>query len=532
MAAETSTVGLENESRVKKTLLNAKINFVFYFLTIAANFIGRKFFLDYLGADFVGLTGTLLNILGYLNLAELGVSAAISFNLYKPIKEGDRKKVTDIISLLGYYYRNIGFIILGAGIGLSAFLFLIFEKSAFQNYPIIYFAYYTYLISALLGYFVNYRQILLVADQRNYVISSLFQSSNIVKVIVQVFVAIYFQNLFAWIAIELIFGIGYSCILNFKINRVYPWLKSSIARGKKESKNFKHILDSTKQVIIHKIKDFLLTQSDQLFVFVFVSLKMVATYGNYVLITTKLMQLFNTILDSVLASVGNLVAEDDRDKMFNVFWELMAVRYLIAGFICFTLFNVINPFVALWFGREYLLSDLIVAIMMVNLFIMISRGTVDNYNFAFGHFGDVWAAWAELIINVAVTVVGGLLWGIPGILLGKTLSMLPIIVFWKPLYLFRDGLHKPYALYWAETLKYYIYFAACAIAYGFFLHWLPLDPAKNFLSWTLYTLITSVGFGSLYLFCILTLCPGGRNIVGRLKGRLLKSRSPKNLDPN
>lgn len=514
--------GLENESRVKKTLLNAKVNFVFYFLTLIANFIARKVFLDHLGDEFVGLTGTLLNILGYLNLAELGVSSAISFHLYKPIKEGNKEKISKIVSLFGYYYRNIGFIILGAGVVLSAFLYFIFKDSAFNDFPVIYFAFYSYLISALLGYFVNYRQILLVADQKNYVVSSMFQTSNIVKAIVQIFVAIYFQNLYAWIAIELFFSLAYSWLLNVRINKVYPWLKSEISDGKKESRDNRQILRSTKQVFVHKIKDFLLTQSDQLFVFIFVSLKMVAYYGNYVLITTKVMQLFNTILDSVLASVGNLVAENDRKKMIRVFWELMSVRYLLAGFICFTLYNVFDPFIVLWVGEQYLLGNLILALLMINLFIMISRGTVDNYNFAFGHFADVWSAWAELSINVVVTVVGGYFLGIPGILLGKTLSMIPIIVFWKPLYLCRDGLKMKYSAYWSGTIKYYLCFAVCAALYGMVLYALPLNPAKNFFNWILYVLITAFGFGILYSSAILFLCPGGRLLVERLKLRFAK----------
>ena len=59
----------QQESRVKKSLLNARVNLIFYFLTLILSFFSRKIFLDTLGADFVGLTGTLQNLLGFLNLA-------------------------------------------------------------------------------------------------------------------------------------------------------------------------------------------------------------------------------------------------------------------------------------------------------------------------------------------------------------------------------------------------------------------------------------------------------------------------------
>lgn len=102
------------ESRVKKSLLNARVNLVFYFLTLALSFFSRKIFLDSLGADFVGLTTTLQNLLGFLNLAELGIGSAIGYVLYKPLFEHDEGKINEIISVFGYLYRWIGFIILGA----------------------------------------------------------------------------------------------------------------------------------------------------------------------------------------------------------------------------------------------------------------------------------------------------------------------------------------------------------------------------------------------------------------------------------
>ena len=114
--------------RVHKSLLNAKVNLIFYFLSLFFAFFSRDIFLQCLGAEFIGLTGTLGNILGYLNLAELGVGGAISFFLFKPIQSHDREKINEIISVFGYLYRRIGQFILLAGILLSCFFPFIFSK--------------------------------------------------------------------------------------------------------------------------------------------------------------------------------------------------------------------------------------------------------------------------------------------------------------------------------------------------------------------------------------------------------------------
>ena len=74
--------------RMQKSILNAEVNLIFYFITLLLAFFSRRIFLECLGAEFIGLTGTLGNILGYLNLAELGITASIGYfylNLFKPI---------------------------------------------------------------------------------------------------------------------------------------------------------------------------------------------------------------------------------------------------------------------------------------------------------------------------------------------------------------------------------------------------------------------------------------------------------------
>lgn len=501
--------------RVHKSIRNAEVNLLFYFLSLFLTFFSRKIFLDNLGTEFIGLTGTLNNILGYLNLSELGISACIGYFLFKPIQTGNRKEIQDILSLLGYLYNWIGGVIFAGAFIISLFFPLIFAHAEL-GLGIIYFAFYSFLGSSLIGYFINYRQILLSADQKNYLVAIYYQSANLVKIAIQIFLAYQYKNLFVWVAVEFLFGIVGCIILNWKINKEYPWLKVDKKQGRQLLKKYPEVITKTKQVFIHKIKDFVLVKSDELFIFLFVSLKMVAYYGNYMIIISKLISLFASITSGIGASIGNLVAEGDKKKMLNVFWELTTIQHTIAATLSFSLYCLIEPFISHWLGSEYIMDHRILVLLVIYIYITNSRNSVDGFNYAHGLYADVWSAWAELIINVSVTIVCGLQWGIIGILLGKIASLIPIVVIWKPYYLFSAGFKEPVSSYWRGVLRNYA-ISVFAIGTSIWLtRFIPFSPYQSMFDWVAYSALAMIIFLTLEISATLLFAKGAKESLNRI----------------
>ena len=502
--------------RVHKSILNAEVNLLFYFLSLFLTFFSRKIFLDNLGAEFIGLTGTLNNILGYLNLSELGISACIGFFLFKPLQTNNRKEIQEILSLLGYLYNWIGSIIFAAAFIVSLFFPLIFAKAEL-GLGIIYFAFYSFLGSSLIGYFINYRQILLNADQKNYLVTIYFQSANLVKLGLQIYLAYHYKNLYVWVAVEFLFGIIGCIILNWKINKEYPWLKVNKKQGKALLKQYPEIITKTKQVFIHKIKDFVLVKSDELFVFLFVSLKMVAYYGNYMIIISKLISLFYAVTGSVGASVGNLVAEGNKDRMIKVFWEYTTIQHTIAATLTFSLYAFLEPFVSHWLGSEYIMDNRILVLLVAYIYITNSRNSVDSFNYAHGLYADVWSAWAELIINVCVTIICGLKWGIIGILLGKLASLIPIVVIWKPYYLFTSGFKISVRHYWLNVVRNYAISASSIGLSLYLLQFIPISPYRSIGDWIVYSAIGMFLFLTIDMSATISFAKGPKESFNRIK---------------
>ena len=429
----------------------------FYILSLFLAFFSRKVFLNCLGAEFIGLTGMLMNIMSFLSVAELGIGTSIVYFLYKPLQEDNHERINEIMSMLAFLYRCIGLIIGSCGILISLFFPWWFGHLG-TGLPLVYFAFYSFLATTVSAYVFNFKQLLVSANQKQYLVNAYFQTIAIVQSLTQILLAYYYRNLWLWVVVGLVFTIIGIIVFNIRIRQLYPWLRINLKEGRENLKRYPEILKKTRQIFVQRIKDFILYKSDELLVGMFVSVVQVAFYGNYTIITSKLNFLVNVLSDGMNAGVGNLVAEGDEKNIMKVFWELTAVRFLISGAIVFSLLLFLQPFVTYWFGRQYRLSDLIVFLLVFNIFIYLSRGVVENYISAHGLYSDVWVAWTELALNICITLCLAPFYGIVGILLGKILSVFFIAVFWKPYFLFSRGLKQSVTVYWRGMAPYYLIF--------------------------------------------------------------------------
>jgi O-antigen/teichoic acid export membrane protein len=507
-------------SRVQKSLLNARINGLFYLVALALSYFSRKIFLQALGAEFVGFTGTTGNFLGFLNLAEMGTAMAVSFTLYKPLMEKDQGKITEIVALTGYLYRRIALIMTAAGIVLSLFLPLIFPHPGFPI-SVVYFAYYAFLISPLLSYYLNCGQVLLDADQRNYVVTAWTQMTTLTKVGSQV-IALKFLagGYYYWISLELLFGILQSLLLYRKIRQTYPFLHRSMRLGKAALRRYPEITRSIKQLSIHKLSEFALVSTKDLFIYLFSSLAMVAYYGNYVIILTRMNQLLLAALTGLQAGIGSLIAEGNTLKTMSVFWEILAFRYFATGVFIFSAYHLIEPFITLWLGREYLLDKSILFLIMFNAFFIQTRDIVISFVQGYGLFDDIAAPAVEAALNLGLSILLGYHYGIQGVLMASVVSMFTIAFVWKPVYLFRRGFKQPVSGYWQELSK-YVLLVALSWWIGSriipLIHW--VNPYRGYSSWITYSLLVVILY-SVLLFALLFPLRGMQQLVKRVAHRL------------
>lgn len=499
---------------------------IFYAANMLISFLSRKVFLDRLGAEVLGLNSTAASWFQFLNLAELGIGTAIGVTLYKPLAEKNQQAINEIVSLQGWFYRRVAYVIIAAACVMMLFFPRIFAETELP----LWYAYGSFgvlLFSALLGYFANYKQIVLSANQQQYQITRTYSSALLVKVVFQMIAVTVFKNGFLWwLILEFVFAILGSWFLNWQIRRSCPELKTRIEDGAALRKKYPDILLKVKQLFVHKISTFALTQTPTLLIYPLLgALAIVTEYNNYLLISTSLLSLFNAIFNGMNAGVGNLVAEGDKSRIGRVFKELFSTRFLLIATASYCFFKLASPFVSVWFGSEYVLSQDVVLLVTLHFFIRGTREVVDSFINAYGLFFDLWAPVTEAVINVGCSLLFGYFWGLTGILGGVLLSQVLIIFIWKPILLYRHGFQQSIAGYIAMYAKHLVLYALAIAAVSKIFSLIPIDPAAGlgsfFLSGAMMAGLFALILGSLQYAAE----QGTRDFAARMWNQVIRKRA-------
>lgn len=511
---------MNRTSRTTKSIHNSVVAMIFLVLTLLLQFVSRKVFLNYLGTEILGLNTTLTNLLQFLNLAELGIGAAVGFSLYKPLANESYTVINEIVTFHGKLYRRIATGILIGGVVMAAFFPLIFKK---MDLPLWY-AYASFgvlLLSALIGYYVNYRQIVLSSAQMDYKIQVATVPWNLTKLVAQIAAMYYLPWPYeSWIILELVFSLISAYSLHRVTRRTFPDLESTTHTFAELKAKYRELLVKIRQLFFHRIGSFVLTQFSSIIIYAYISLTTLALYGNYMLVGTGLVRLCTAMFNSMSAGVGNLVAEGDDKHILQVFRELLSLRLAFVGTILYVLMLCFQALITLWIGPEYLFAYSTVVLIVATLFITLTRDVVGQFVNAYGLFSDIWAPVTEAALNIGLSVLFGWKFGLNGIVFGVLVSLVLVIGIWKPYYLFSRAFHLSVWRYWADWSR-NVAAIACAGLSAFYVTslFLRINPSDGWGALILFALIQAAFFVIFVIIFMMLFRTGFKLFLYRLAGR-------------
>ena len=228
-------------------------------------------------------------------------------------------------------------------------------------------------------------------------------------------------------------------------------------------------------------------------------------------------------LGSTTASIGNLIAEGERERILKIFWELTAINFYVASVCAIALYHLIPPFITLWLGAEYVMSDRILILIIVSFCLSLLRSPVSQFKYGYGLFSDVWSPIAESIILITVAVCGGYFWGLEGVLLGSIASTVLVIFGWQAYFLFSSGLKTSVWLYIYNYGKnILVMILSFYLTNSILTYFSATEYTNSWLQWIIYAVEIVIVQGFLSIIIMMLFIPGMRFFVERVLYRLKK----------
>ena len=447
--------------RLRMLIKNAGISSVYSIISLIVNFVARNIFLRFLNVDYLGINGLFTNIISMLSITDLGIGTAIIYKLYKPLSDGDTEAVKSIIKFYKSAFRVIAIIITFFGIIVSFFLPVLVGKITVDVN--IYIVYFLFLFETISSYLLTYKRSILIADQKNYIIVLCDIFYIVVMNVLQTIILFVSKNYYLYLMIRILCRIAENIIITFIANKMYPYLcEKNIKPLDKCILN--DIVVKIKGLIFHKIGYFALSGTDNIIISAFISVKAVGFYSNYLIIINALNSLIGQAINSVTSTIGNLLITEDKNYSYEIFKIFQFVCFWIYSITALMVYCGAKPFISLWLGKNYLLGDTIVAILVINYFMQGFKKNTNMFKEAAGIFHeDRFMPLIESIINIVVSIILVQYLGIIGVILGTIISSLFLYFYSYPKYTYLPLFEKKYIQYLVDYLPYMFLFIVMLI---------------------------------------------------------------------
>lgn len=460
-------------SRTSNSLKNIASTLGLKFLMLGLQFATRTLFIYNLGTTYNGINSLITSVLSFLNIAELGIGAAIVFAMYKPVADEDEEKTLQYLEFYKKIYHRLGYTVLAIGIILAPFLPLMMKDiDGVINLGDLYLIYALYLIQSVSSFFVYaYRGGFLTANQKDYKLTPINYTASVLTPILQGIALIVFNGILGfciYTAIPIFISITRSLLNGIFIAKWFPYVKQK-PKGTLSAKEKKAVFKNTYGLAIAKICTIINNAIDSIIISVLIGVEILGKYYNYQTLILMVSSFVGILFTSLVPSVGNLYASSNVQNAKRIFSIINFASFWVHGLCSIIYFVVIQPFIELWIGKENILYNLPLLIAVCLNFLthgmcyatgVFREGCGLFYQ---GRYRPIFTSF----FNVVFSLILGKFFGIPGIIFATVISRF-ITIWWFDAYIvFKYVFHeKPYKYLISYILKLILICFMGAITYS------------------------------------------------------------------
>ena len=405
------------KSRTKRAMLTVLTSLLSEGVALACGLVLPKMILSNFGSAYNGITQSISQFISYIALMKAGIGGATAAALYKPVAENDTRAISEILASMEKFMRKISFIfvlfVLALAIIYPTFIVREFDWWFTSSLIVI------ISLSTFAQYYFGFTyQTLIGVDQKDYIISIL----DIITTILNTIVAVYLiKNNYSLHMVKLgssLVNVITPIFLYIYCHKHYHLIDVEVKEDK---------IPQKWEAAAHEVASFINNNTDLVILTLFGNMLEISVYTVYHYVIANLKKIVTRFTVGFSAAFGDMYARNEIDLMHENLGIFELIIYSFTSILYSVTLSMMVPFVMIYtkgvndvnYFRP-LFSFLLVMGGVFNCFRIPYRAIT----IVAGHYKQTRnGAIAEAVINILVSVIGVISFGLIGVALGTLCAM-------------------------------------------------------------------------------------------------------------
>lgn len=458
--------------RTRNSIVNSSFALISYAILFLGPFFVSPFLESILGGEYLGIQKTLVDTVALLSIVELGISYGIIYKLYEPIAKKDYEKVAILLNFYKNAFKAVAGVVFLLGLWLTFIIPKIFAKNQGPksvSEVFLSFAFFLYLLDTLFTYLFGHKRAMLIADQKNYIVTLCRTVCQLLMFVFQVMVIYIFKSFIWYVVVKVLFTLIESLLINRQYKKLYSNIINLKIKGKLAKSEKKDLFKNLNALFYHKIGYQSLISGSTIIMTNKLGKIVTGIYYPYTLITSGLISVITQVFNSILSSFGNYLASNTKEKVYALYKKLYLLNHVVFSFFTVSFFCLVKPFVELWMGQDFIFPLKTIILITLNFYLLGMRQSVTMVKSSVGLYRpDRYFAIAETVINLSLSWILVGHYGLNGILMANLMSTI-LIPFWVQPYVVYVNVFERSVLNYYKKFVLYLFLTLGQVIISYFL---------------------------------------------------------------
>ena len=405
-------------TRMRRAVQNAGFELLLEIVTAICGFILPKLILSHYGSAYNGITASITQFIGCVAILKSGIGSVTRAALYKPLAQNDYRGISEVVNATARFMRKVALVFVAGVLAFSAlYPFIVIEDFEwFFSFSLVLIL----SIATFAQYFFGLTyQMVLEADQRNYIISIVNIATTIVNTLLASFLILRGLGIHAVKAASACVYVVPPVFYNLYVRRKYR-----IDKG--VPPNYA-LIGERWDAFGHQLANFINLNTDIVIATIFLGVKEVSVYTVYYLVGNAIKKALRAISTGITSAFGNMMAKREQDTLRRSFIEYETLIFYLSTTILTIAMIMIVPFVNIYTSG---VTDVVYNrplfgyLVSVAIFFECVKLPYQQMVYASGQFKQTkMGAYSEAAINIVVSLILVNLLGLDGIVIGTIVAL-------------------------------------------------------------------------------------------------------------